>query len=165
MAYQAAERGTLALDERVEIGSEDRRPGSGILQFHDPGLQPTVRDLITDMIVTSDNMAADLLIAKLGGVAAINRWLNDAGFPKLQLFRTTSEWFRLPLIASDAGADDLSATEVFAISARRIEPSRSRPLVDRVRAASGTEASWSSFARRASVRSPNATRPTSMPAS
>jgi len=40
-----------------------------VLQYHDLGIQPTVRDLITEMIITSDNTATDLMTLKVGGVA------------------------------------------------------------------------------------------------
>jgi beta-lactamase class A len=146
-AYRMAEDGALNLQERIDIGVEDRCPGSGVLQFHDPGLQPTIRDLITQMIVTSDNTATDILIKKLGGRAPINTWLSETGFPKMQLLHTPTEWFRLPLLVADADANELTSAEVFAITARRVD-SESRPVVAKVRTASSTEISWTSFARR-----------------
>jgi hypothetical protein len=66
LAYRDAEAGKLDLDERYTIRPEDRRRGSGLLQTFAPGLSPTYRDLVTQMIVTSDNSATDLLIARLG---------------------------------------------------------------------------------------------------
>jgi beta-lactamase class A len=41
MAYQMAEAGTLDLTARVTIGKADKRGGSGVLRYHDVGLQPT----------------------------------------------------------------------------------------------------------------------------
>jgi beta-lactamase class A len=51
LAYQLAEQGRLNLDARVEMRKADLRGGSGVLRYHDVGLQPTVRDLITQMII------------------------------------------------------------------------------------------------------------------
>jgi beta-lactamase class A len=80
LAYQLAEKKTLSLDARVTVGTDDFRGGSGVLRYHDPGLQPTIRDLITQMIITSDNSATDLMIARVGGVAAVNAWLQSNGY-------------------------------------------------------------------------------------
>src|SRR5690349_20246748 len=64
LAYRDAEKGTLDLDQRYQIRDQDYRRGSGVLQTFAPGLQPTYRDLITQMIITSDNTATDILIAR-----------------------------------------------------------------------------------------------------
>jgi beta-lactamase class A len=77
MAFESAERGTLNLDERVQIRRSDFRNGTGVLQYHDPGMSVTVRDLITEMIITSDNTATGMVIAKLGGRDRVNQWLSD----------------------------------------------------------------------------------------
>src|SRR5437763_13525249 len=42
-AFQLADEKTLDLDERVEIHRSDLRDGTGVLQYHDLGLAPTVR--------------------------------------------------------------------------------------------------------------------------
>ena len=77
MAFQSADRGTLNMDERVQIQRSDFRNGTGVLQYHEPGMSLTVRDLITEMIITSDNTATGMVIAKLGGRDGVNRWLSD----------------------------------------------------------------------------------------
>jgi beta-lactamase class A len=66
MAYQMAEKGTLDFGARLTMARADRRGGTGVLQYHDTGLQPTVRDLVMQMIITSDNTATDMVIAKVG---------------------------------------------------------------------------------------------------
>lgn len=93
-AFQMAERGELKLDERITIRKEDIRGGSGIFRYHDEGLQPTFRDVLLQMIITSDNTATDLSIAKVGGVARVNAWLKQAGYADGQrLTQTTGELF------------------------------------------------------------------------
>jgi beta-lactamase class A len=86
MAFESADRGALNLDERVEVRRSDFRTGTGVLQFHDPGMSLTVRDLITEMIITSDNTATGIIIAKLGGRDRINQWLSE------QKFVTRTTW-------------------------------------------------------------------------
>ncbi|MGQ0733745.1 MAG: serine hydrolase [Acidobacteriota bacterium] len=94
LAYQMADKGTLSLDDRITIRKEDVRGGSGIFRYHDAGLQPTLRDVLLQMVITSDNTATDLAIASLGGVARVNEWLAEAGYtPALKLTQTTGELF------------------------------------------------------------------------
>ena len=94
LAFQMAERGELKLDERIAIRKDDIRGGSGIFRYHDEGLQPTFRDVLLQMIITSDNTATDLAIARVGGVARVNAWLKQAGYADGQkLTQTTGELF------------------------------------------------------------------------
>ena len=94
LAFQMAERGEIKLDERVTIRKEDIRGGSGIFRYHDAGLQPTFRDVLLQMIITSDNTATDLAIAKVGGVARVNAWLKERGYADGQrLVQTTGDLF------------------------------------------------------------------------
>jgi beta-lactamase class A len=94
LAFQMADKGTLNLDERITIRKEDIRGGSGIFRYHDLGLQPTFRDVLLQMVITSDNTATDLAIAKVGGVARVNAWLKESGYLDGQrLVQTTGDLF------------------------------------------------------------------------
>ena len=94
LAFQMADKGAINLDERVTIRKEDIRGGSGIFRYHDAGLQPTFRDVLLQMVITSDNTATDLAIAKVGGVARVNAWLKEQGYADGQrLTQTTGELF------------------------------------------------------------------------
>ncbi len=94
LAFQIAERGEIKLDQRVTIRKEDIRGGSGIFRYHDAGLQPTFRDVLLQMIITSDNTATDLAIARVGGVARVNAWLKERGYGDgLRLTQTTGDLF------------------------------------------------------------------------
>jgi beta-lactamase class A len=94
LAFQMADRGELRLDERVTVRTADVRGGSGIFRWHDEGLQPTWRDVLLQMIITSDNTATDLAIARVGGVARVNAWLKEAGYAdSLRLTQTTGDLF------------------------------------------------------------------------
>ena len=115
MAYQMADKGTLDLNARVTIGKADRRGGSGVLRYHDLGLQPTFRDVITQMIITSDNTATDIAIARVGGVAAVNRWLRENRYTDLKLNFTILEVFRNRYDLVDKNASTLSAEDVYAL--------------------------------------------------
>jgi beta-lactamase class A len=94
LAFELAEKGPLSLAERITIKESDVRGGSGIFRYHDAGLQPTFRDVLLQMIITSDNTATDLAIAKVGGVERVNAWLRQHGYADaLTLNMTTGDLF------------------------------------------------------------------------
>jgi beta-lactamase class A len=94
LAFQMADRGELSLAERITITAADVRGGSGIFRYNDPGLQPTLRDVLLQMVITSDNTATDLAIGKVGGVEKVNAWIRQSGSADaLKLNMTTGELF------------------------------------------------------------------------
>lgn len=94
IAYQMSEAGTLSLADRVTLAAADVRGGSGVFRYHDAGLQPTLRDIVMQMIITSDNTATDVAIAKVGGVERVNAWLKTQGYADgMSLTQTTGELF------------------------------------------------------------------------
>jgi beta-lactamase class A len=64
------------------------------------------------MIITSDNTATDLLIARLG-LDRVNSLLGEQGFEKTRLLRTTGDLFRRVWELTDAKYARLSHAEVF----------------------------------------------------
>jgi beta-lactamase class A len=109
-AFQLAEEGTLKLDERVELRRSDLRDGTGVLQYHDLGLAPTIRDLIFQMIITSDNTATDLMTTKVGGVDALNEWLERSGY-EIRMVNRGWEYRRKLLARVDPRFATLTAEE------------------------------------------------------
>jgi beta-lactamase class A len=109
LAFRDAEAGKLNLDERYVIRQEDVRRGTGLLQNFTPGLNPTLRDLVTQMIVTSDNTATDIMIAKVG-LARVNRMLDSLGYRDTRLRMTVAEVFRAQQSYKPASAADTSAS-------------------------------------------------------
>ena len=94
LAMQMADKQQLSLADRITINAADFRGGTGVFRYNDPGLQPTLRDVLTQMIITSDNTATDIAIAKTGGVAAVNAWLRTSGYgDAMKLNMTTADLF------------------------------------------------------------------------
>src|SRR5581483_4857405 len=60
------EAGKISLSDRIPLTAANRRLPSGVLYALDPGLAPTVKDLLTLMIIISDNEATDVLADKVG---------------------------------------------------------------------------------------------------
>lgn len=70
--------GTLGWDDLLTITGEAKKLGSSGFDKMPPGTQITVRQAAGKMIATSDNMATDLLIDRLG-TRAVEQALVDAG--------------------------------------------------------------------------------------
>ena len=112
LAFRDAEAGRLDLDERHTIRADELRRGSGLLQTFAVGLQPTYRDIITQMIITSDNTATDLMIARVG-LERVNRMLDSLGYRDTRLRMTVGETFRQVFVAADPKFALLSDREIF----------------------------------------------------
>lgn len=76
--------GECQLDAPVMMSAEDQVTGSGLLQHLTHGLQLSMQDLVTLMIIVSDNTATNLLIDHVG-VRAINRRVAAVGLRHTEL--------------------------------------------------------------------------------
>ena len=84
-AYRQAEAGMLDLSERIELVSDSKVPGSGILTKHiSSGTRITLGDAIRLMIVFSDNTATNLVIQKVG-LRDVNSTMEDLGCSNTKL--------------------------------------------------------------------------------
>jgi beta-lactamase class A len=112
LAYRDAEAGLLDLDERREVTLDDYRRGSGLLQTFTPGLQPTLRDLVRQMIVTSDNIGTDIALARVG-LARVNAMLAQLGYQQTRINRTTGDLFKRIFVLADPTYSTLTDREVY----------------------------------------------------
>jgi beta-lactamase class A len=80
-AYSASHHGELQLGDRIVLKREDMVGGSGVLQHMTPGTRLTVYDLLTLMIIQSDNTATNILI-ELIGTEKIQQVMMDIGMEK-----------------------------------------------------------------------------------
>ena len=112
LAFRDAEAGRLRLSDRYAIKPEDLRRGSGLIQTFDVGLNPSYRDLVEQMIITSDNTATDIMIRTVGP-ARVNQMLAELGFKETRLLRTTGDLFREVWIRADPKNASLTDREVF----------------------------------------------------
>ncbi|MFH1453063.1 MAG: serine hydrolase [Armatimonadota bacterium] len=74
------------LKKRDTLKNSDKVGGSGVLQFMDNDLKPTVLDLAKLMIIISDNTATNMLIDILG-MDAVNKMMRSLGIVKTVLGR------------------------------------------------------------------------------
>jgi len=83
--------GELSLDDVVSVQPEDQHIGSGLLSsLWAPGLEMSLRNLATIMIILSDNSATDMMIDLLGADAVTAR-MRALGFDDIRVDRTTLE--------------------------------------------------------------------------
>jgi beta-lactamase class A len=78
-------KGTLTLAEKMTVRYEDMAGGSGILQNLSPGVEMSIHDLTTLMIIESDNTATNMLIDRLG-VETIQQAMRKWGLTKSRFY-------------------------------------------------------------------------------
>jgi beta-lactamase class A len=82
--FRQVEEGLASPGEEVVMRQRDVVPGSGVLRDLSPGLRLRLEDAATLMTTVSDNVAANLLIGRLG-TYSINRATRGAGFAGTRL--------------------------------------------------------------------------------
>jgi beta-lactamase class A len=86
-AFRQIRQGKFTLEDRWELTTAEKNIGSGILTYLQDGLTPTVRDLLTLMIIISDNTATDMVMHRLG-VERIDRTMHNLGLADIHLALT-----------------------------------------------------------------------------
>lgn len=105
-AFSAFEQSELSLDDKVELRREDLVGGSGVLQHMTPGTFLTVYDLLTLMIIQSDNTATNMVI-NLVGKEKVQQTMEDLGLEKSKFFN------KLMIVpANRVGVNQITATEM-----------------------------------------------------
>jgi N-acetylated-alpha-linked acidic dipeptidase len=87
------EAGKFALTDRIPLTAANERLPSGVLYVMDPGLTPTVKDLLTLMIIISDNEATDVLADKVGR-ENITAYMHDLGLANTSIHYADLDWDR-----------------------------------------------------------------------
>ena len=112
LAFRDVEAGKLDLEGRRLVGPQDLRNGTGVLKNFEPGLQPTWGDLLTQMIITSDNTATDIVVDRVG-FERVNDLLSQLGYTGTRLQHTLAGYFRRRWELLDPANASLSNAEVF----------------------------------------------------
>ena len=92
-SFRQIEAGKFKLTDRVTLRNEDKRPGTGVIRSLDEGAVLTIHDLLTLMIIVSDNTATDLLFRQVGGVDAVNALAKDYGLTRTRATAPAKVWF------------------------------------------------------------------------
>jgi beta-lactamase class A len=133
MAYRMAEQKKLNLNERYIVREADYR-GGGIIRLSDPDLNPTYRDIIGEMIITSNNTATDIMTAKVGGVDAVKAFLKQEGFNNLSLNFTTYGYFQQRYALTDPKYKAMSSLDFYAIQRNQPTKTMTAEMIKRIQA-------------------------------
>jgi beta-lactamase class A len=129
--FAQVKQGKVALEERIEWKDAQRHFGSGVLVTLQPGLQPTIRDLATLMIVLSDNAATDLLCERLGA-ANVTARMRSLGLTQTSVDGGTRDLILLALGLRREDDRKLTADTIRAVDwagrAKEIEENRRKFL-------------------------------------
>ncbi len=106
-AFRHIEEGRFTLDDRWQLTTAEKNLPSGILVFFDDGLEPTVKDLLTLMIIISDNTATDMVIHRLGQ-GSVTSTMHNMGLTDIHVPLTIREMFDDLLPSSDPTQDMLA---------------------------------------------------------
>ena len=110
---------TITLDESIRSGSD----GIGKLMPH-PGVTLSAANLIELMLTVSDNTATDMLIADLGGTAAVQRWLDRNRVAGVRIDREIARLvldnLGLAVLPGKTAAQSLWASDPLTIEARAV---------------------------------------------
>ncbi|MGH2367671.1 MAG: serine hydrolase, partial [Chloroflexota bacterium] len=83
--FRQLDAGTLRLDERVTITADAITGGAGVLQARE-GEQLPISELLRLAVGVSDNVAARLLLQRVGGIEAVNHTLAGLGLVQTRLY-------------------------------------------------------------------------------
>lgn len=92
-AFEQIKAGRFKLSDKYTFAAADSQPGTGTIQRMDPGAVMTVKDLITMMIIVSDNTATEVLFRMTGGPAAVNARMDALGLTRTRAMNIPSKWF------------------------------------------------------------------------
>ncbi|HEY7292676.1 MAG TPA: serine hydrolase [Vicinamibacterales bacterium] len=95
--------GKFKLTDKYTFAQADSQPGTGTIQRLDPGAVMTVKDLVTMMIIVSDNTATEVLYRMVGGPDAVNHRMDAMGLKNTRAMNIPSKWF--PALRSAASTE------------------------------------------------------------
>jgi len=104
--YRQAERGALSPEQHVVLTEWDKVPGSGILKELSEGLSVSLRDLLSLMMIVSDNTATDLIVGRVG-FENVNATLDELGLHRTRVVRYCRE-----ILFDLVGVNDLPLEEM-----------------------------------------------------
>lgn len=82
--FDEIEKGNKSLSDKLVYTQENEIEGSGILRSLDYGVELTVKNVATLMIIVSDNIATNMMIDYLG-IDTINEFMQSYGFTYTKL--------------------------------------------------------------------------------
>jgi beta-lactamase class A len=91
--FEQIKAGKFKLTDKYVFAQADSQPGTGIIQRLDPGAGLTIKDLITLMIIVSDNTATEVLYRMVGGPDVVNKRMDALGLMRTRAMTVPAKWF------------------------------------------------------------------------
>ncbi len=91
--FEQIKAGKFKLTDKYTFVEADSEPGTGTIQRLDYGAVMTVKDLITMMIIVSDNTATEVLYRMVGGPEVVNERMQALGLKTTRAMNVPSKWF------------------------------------------------------------------------
>jgi beta-lactamase class A len=85
-AFEQVKEGKVKLSEPLLLTKDNQVEGSGVLEFMDPGLELTLKDAITLMMILSDNTATNMVIDAVG-LKPTNDMLSSMGLKNTYFYK------------------------------------------------------------------------------
>jgi len=112
-AYRLVDAGKINPADRIVMKTADKRFGTGVLRTLNDGLNLSVHDAFTLMIIQSDNTATDMVFRSVGGPAHVNQTVRELGLNSITATGTSFEWFSALAAAGDPAYGKFSPEELF----------------------------------------------------
>lgn len=132
-AFRQRKEGIVSFTESVTIRREDKLPSCGALTYLHDGITVSLGDLVTLMIILSDNTATNLLIDRLG-MENINRTIAAHGWVNTRLNR---KLFQSELakqgVENYVSARDMGSLLEGLLEGKLVSPEVSREMLDILR--------------------------------
>jgi beta-lactamase class A len=111
--YRLVDAGKINPADRIVMSTADKRFGTGVLRTLNDGLNLSVHDAITLMIIQSDNTATDMMFSRVGGPEHVTQTMRQLGFNNITATGTSFDWFRAAGEVADPAYAKLTPTELF----------------------------------------------------
>lgn len=128
--FEQIKAGKFKLNDKYTLVPADVLSGTGIMRSLDAGAVLTVKDLITLMIIVSDNTATDILYRMVGGPQAVNQRMAALGLKETRAPGTARDWFDALRAAGNSAEFHRAAKHPFGLSTPR-EMGRLLELMER----------------------------------
>jgi beta-lactamase class A len=85
-AMYQVKAGKLKLNQKIQLTEANQVPGNGVLKLLQPGLDTTLEDTITLMMILSDNTGTNMTIDAVG-IPAVNKRIETMGLKNTYLYK------------------------------------------------------------------------------
>jgi beta-lactamase class A len=130
--YEALEQvrsGKVHFEDKITLAKADQVPGSGVLLFFDTPLQLTLKDVLTLMVVMSDNTASNLAMDHLG-IENIDARIAKLGLKDTYLYKkifTPATGVAMPADQKKFGLGKTTAREMAALMTKIVSCELAEP--------------------------------------